>query len=99
MNYFSDKILAAVRARFPKSISIEETKYNTMKGKGLLFRKSYNNDYCFLETNKGSKGIIITLFQSHWKNFDDIENDFDSDHFSFSVESAEEIKFILNRLV
>ena len=87
-----------VSIKFPKYISIQETKCNVMKRDAVLFRKEYYNEYCYLEYNKGSDCVTITLFKSDRKDFEKIEEDF-LEGFSFAVKDKSETSVIMNTLV
>jgi len=94
-----DDYVDIIRKRFPKYISIEETKCNAMKQKYCaLFRQEHYNEYCFIEYYEGSESYSITLFQSDWKDFERIESDFLNFKISFSV-GLNDLKTIMNCMV
>ena len=93
-----DEHIEIISTRFPKYIPIQETTCNAMKGDAMLFKKEYYNEYCYLEYNKGSDSVSITLFKSDWKDFEKIENDF-LEGFSFVVKDKSETSVIMNTLV
>ena len=69
-----------------------------MKEDAVLFKKEYYNEYCYLEYNKGTNRVSITLFKSDWKDFEKIEDDF-MEGFSFAVKDKSETSVIINALV
>ena len=93
-----DEHVEIVSKRFPKYISIQETKCNAMKEHGVLFKKAYYNEYCYLEYDKRSHCVLITLFKSDWKDFEKTEDDF-LKGFSFAVTDKSETFVIINTLV
>ncbi|HEY5390729.1 MAG TPA: hypothetical protein VIJ57_01345 [Hanamia sp.] len=93
-----DDHIEIVSTRFPKYVPIQETKCNAMKEDAVLFKKEYYNEYCYLEYNKGTGRVSITLFKSDWKDFEKIEGDF-LEGFSFAVKDKSETSVIMNTLV
>jgi hypothetical protein len=94
-----DPFLEVIRKRFPKYISVQETKCNALRKKhSALFRKQHYNDYCFIEYNEGCSFFSISIFKSDWKDFEKVENDFLDFSFSFAV-TLKDVETIMNCIV
>ena len=88
-----------VQKKFSKYVSIQETKCNAMKrGAGMLLKKQFYNEYCYLEYDQGSGGISLTFFKCDWSDFEKIETEF-MEGFSFAVRDRIETGTIINALV
>jgi len=94
-----DKHIEIVVKKFPKYVPIEETENNCFPMSGILFKKEYYNEYAFLEVDRGSGTVSLTLFQSDWKQFEKIANDFVDGHVTFAVSTEGDTKTIINCLV
>jgi len=92
--------LEIIRKRFPISVTIEETEYNSMKNNQdrVLLKKEFYNEYCLVEINKGHQQIYFTIFKSDWKAFEKIENDY-CYGFLFAPKDKSEIFVIMNTLI
>ncbi len=93
-----ESYIEIVRAKFPKSISIEKTKDNVFRD-GLLFRKEHYNDYCFVEYHKSTDSVVFSIFKSDWKTFEKIEGEFLDSAFSFNFKDESQARILLNTLV
>ncbi len=95
-----DNFIEKICKRFPKYISVEETKCNVMmRGKhSALFRKQHYNEYCFIEFDEGCHSYSLTIFKSDWKDFERIEGDFLNFSFSFAV-TFQDVETIMNCIV
>lgn len=92
-----DELAQLVRTRFPKYVSIPDSKFNIIKKDGALWKKQHYNEYCYIRFSNDC--FEFTLFKCDWIPFDKIESAYMDDSTSFAIKNMDEVKVILNCLV
>jgi len=92
-----DELAQLVRGRFPKYVSIPDSKDNIIKKDGALWKKQHYNEYCYIRFSNDA--FEMTLFKCDWIPFEKMEMAYMDDSTSFAIKNMDEVKVILNCLV
>ena len=92
-----DPHVEIVNTQFPKYVVIEETEHQEMNPEGVLFKETFQNNYCYLRLRES--GLVeLTLFKSDHSQFDQIASDYLFSGIDFRIKEIEQTKAIINAL-